>query len=372
MRMRLIWLATMLAACSRDPLSDPEYAAACHGPPLRSVEQRNQALEQGYVIDPRHDCIGRKSFEDVERQRAEYEQAAAERSRSQRQIKVDRSLRAEREGFVTQVSLPPTDLPMPSPPADLFQRLVYDEERALAAFVTPDPGDGEKHPAILWITGGDSNSLGDFWVEGPPQNDQSASAYRKAGVITMFATLRGGNRSRANRELFYGEVDDVLAAARLLAELPYVDPHRVYLGGHSTGGTLALLVAESRPPFAGVFAFGPVRTIATYPKSLVPVNFRDLPVRELDLRSPMDWLAAIEVPTYLIEGTEQPGNLVELEELCALTRNPMVHCLPVPGHDHFSVLNTVNRMLAARIAVGEETPPIVEAAQFAKRLNPAR
>ena len=53
--------------------------------------------------------------------------------------------------------------------------------RTLAAFVTPDPGDGEKHPAIVWLTGGDSNSLDDFWTEGPPANDQSASAYRKGG-----------------------------------------------------------------------------------------------------------------------------------------------------------------------------------------------
>ena len=32
-----------------------------------------------------------------------------------------------------------------------------------------------------------------------------------------------------------------------LAKQDYVDPKRIYLGGHSTGGTLALLTAETRP-----------------------------------------------------------------------------------------------------------------------------
>ena len=81
----------------------------------------------------------------------------------------------------------------------------------------------------------------------------------------------------------------------------------------------------------------------------------------------MHWLEAIEVPTYLIEGMEPPGNFNELEELCALTRNPAVFCVPVAGHDHFSVLHTVNRVLAARIAVGHDaTESLIEAAQFAR------
>jgi hypothetical protein len=366
MRSGLLASLLLLAACSRDAQPDPEYAAACHGPPIRSVEQRQEAMERGYAINERHDCIDKNSFAEVQRQEAAREQALAERV-SGRRIKVDRSLAAERAGFVTEISVPPTGLPMPQPPPDSFRRHDYDEARGLAAFVTPDPGDAGRHPAILWITGGDCNSLGEFWVDGPPENDQSASAYRKAGVVLMFATLRGGNGSLANREVFFGEVDDVRAAGEYLAKLPYVDPARVYLGGHSTGGTLALLVAEAGGPFAGVFAFGPVRSISTYPTGLVHADFATLPARELKLRSPVHWLEAIEVPTYLIEGMDAPGNFRDLEELCALTRNPAVHCVPVAGHDHFSVLNTVNRVLAARIAVGHDAAEaLIKAAQFAR------
>jgi dipeptidyl aminopeptidase/acylaminoacyl peptidase len=56
--------------------------------------------------------------------------------------------------------------------------------------------------------------------------------------------LRGGNDNPGRREGFLGEVDDVLAAADHLSKLPHIDPTQIYLGGHSTGGTLALLVAE--------------------------------------------------------------------------------------------------------------------------------
>ena len=44
----------------------------------------------------------------------------------------------------------------------------------------------------------------------------------------------------------------------------YVDPDQIYLGGHSTGGTLALLVAESTDRFRAIFSFGPVANMRNY------------------------------------------------------------------------------------------------------------
>jgi DNA uptake protein ComE-like DNA-binding protein len=40
----------------------PVYQAACHGPPLTSVEQRNQALEDGYEINRTYGCIDKASY----------------------------------------------------------------------------------------------------------------------------------------------------------------------------------------------------------------------------------------------------------------------------------------------------------------------
>jgi hypothetical protein len=57
---------------------------------------------------------------------------------------------------------------------------------------------------MVWLTGGDTNSLDDFWSEGPAANDQSASAFRKAGMAMLFPTLRGGNDNPGQREYFWG------------------------------------------------------------------------------------------------------------------------------------------------------------------------
>ena len=112
----------------------------------------------------------------------------------------------------------------------------------LAAYLSEVPDDGTKRPAIVWITGGDCNSIGDLWTEASPDNDRTASAYRKAGVVLMFPSLHGGNDHPGTKEAFLGEVDDILAAALYLARQESVDSNRIYLGGHGTGDTLVLLV----------------------------------------------------------------------------------------------------------------------------------
>ena len=364
--------ASLLSACSpRDPMSDPRIAAACAQAPFVSAEQRLISMQAGYRINEEFDCIDKQSFFEVERENARNALLRAERaaqaSKDAARTAAPRTLAAARAGFTTSLARKPTErMPFPRPPADLFVRSDYESKVGrLAAWITPDPRDGEKHPAIIWITGGDSSSLDDFWTEGDADNDQSASAWRKAGVIMMFPTLRGGNENPGAREFFLGEVDDVLAAAEHLARQSYVDPGQVYLGGHSTGGTLALLTAESGARFAAVFAFGPVARVDQYPDSLAPVSFEGAAPQELELRSPIHWLDGIASPVYLIEGAEPPGNIESLEALCAASRNPRLHCVPVPQKNHFSVLNAAARKLAARIAIRRAADvPLLRAAEF--------
>jgi pimeloyl-ACP methyl ester carboxylesterase len=354
-------LAALMSACAReDPVVAAERELACAGPPIKTIEDRQAAFEQGYAINRRFDCIDRHSYETVQRQNAANEQARKEREeREEREarsamqaVRSGPALSVAREGFVTAVAMPASGAPLPAPPPELFVRSDYrnPQGRMLAAYVTPDPRDGEKHPAIVWLTGGDSNSLDDFWTEGAPANDQSASAYRKAGIVMMFPTLRGGNTDTGRKEFMFGEVDDVVAAAGHLAGLPYVDAQHVYLGGHSTGGTLALLTAEASTRFNAVFAFGALSRVDRYPLSLAP-DFGALDLRESRLRSPIDWLDGITTPTWLIEGAEAPGNHEALDDMCEHTRNAAVHCISVPGFNHFSVLGNVSRVIAARLAV---------------------
>ncbi len=213
------------------------------------------------------------------------------------------SLSEARQGFKTKlVRQASAKEPLAEPPAGVFRTVQYDSPAGkLAAYLTPDPHDGKKHPAIVWITGGDCNSIGEVWEDAPEKNDQTAGAYRKAGIVMMFPSLRGGNENPGAREGFFGEVDDVLAAADYLAKQEFVDPHRIYLGGHSTGGTLVLLVAECSDRFRAVFSFGPVDNVAGYPPQYLP--FDTTSSREIELRSPIRWLHGIKSPVFVFEGS---------------------------------------------------------------------
>lgn len=354
------------------PASDP----VCHTVKLR-LEQVEKAQQEGYNVDPQHRCITRAEHAAHEQTRLKWNEARAQQAEQDRKKALEQKLQAELEQMVQQQGLSSTQTlaqaragqrthvhdallpearmaqtPLPRPPSALFVPMPYTSNgMALTAFATPDPRDGARHPAIVWLTGGDTNSLDDFWTEGNARNDQSASAFRKAGMVMVFPTLRGGNTNPGQREYFWGEVDDVVAAIAQTARLPYVDPQRIYLGGHSTGGTLALLVAATGINLRGVFAFGPVADPSDYP---LPVRWNQLDALERQLRAPQHWLHAIKAPAWIIEGAEAPGNRGSVETLCAPPQARRVQCALVAGKNHFSVLQPTTRALAAQLILGEK------------------
>jgi acetyl esterase/lipase len=254
-----------------------------------------------------------------------------------------------RKGVVTRIAQR-GDLKEPAddPPPRVFEKVLYDAPPGkLVAYLTPDPRDFDRHPAVVWITGGDCNSIGNVWGEAPAANDQTAAAYRKAGIVMMFPSLRGGNDNPGMKEGFLGEVDDVLAAADFLAQQPYVDPNRIYLGGHSTGGTLVLLVAECSARFRAVFSFGPVADVRSYPAKYCPFDQRN--PREVEVRSPGRWLHEIRSPTFVFEGAAGRGNVDDLRAMARASTNPRARFFPVRGADHFTLLAPLNRLIATRI-----------------------
>jgi dipeptidyl aminopeptidase/acylaminoacyl peptidase len=52
--------------------------------------------------------------------------------------------------------------------------------------------------------------------------------------------------------LLYEEATDVMAAFAFLSECPFVDPRRVAIGGHSTGGFITVVAAARLPNVAAV------------------------------------------------------------------------------------------------------------------------
>lgn len=265
------------------------------------------------------------------------------------------SFSQRRAQFRTKVIRDPRGIAHERPPPGtpgVFELVQYPSSQGpLWAYVSVSPPGEERRPAIVWATGGFSNSIDDdSLVQGPSDNDQSASAFLEAGIVLVKPSFRGGNDNPGRYEELYGEVDDFLAAVEYTRALPYVDPERVYIGGHSTGGTLVLLAAALSDRFRAGFAFGPVDSPVGYGEAMAPFD----PVgisgqREWELRSPILFVGEVRRPMFLFEGTE--GNAESLERLVEVARRTKtpIQGFVLPWGDHFSILQPLTRRIAQMI-----------------------
>jgi acetyl esterase/lipase len=253
---------------------------------------------------------------------------------------------AARAALHTTIFMPPDPTPAPDPPRDMFIKTHYRRgSDSLVAYETP-PRPGARRPAILWIAGGFHWGIGATrWRQAPRSNDQTVTALRRGDLVIMFPALRGFSGNPGKPECFLGEVDDILAAAEHLAKRPDVDPARIYLGGHSTGGTLALLAAASTDRFRAVFAFGAVADPRHYGTNGCLPDGK--PEAEYAARAPARWMGSIVTPTLVIEG-EHGGNT---EDFPALHEHasPVVKFAAIPGANHFSVLAPATEAIARAI-----------------------
>ena len=237
--------------------------------------------------------------------------------------------------------------PIPDPPEGVFDLVSYPSKVGdLAAYVSSDPGDGQKHPMIIWVVGGWGNGIDELpWTNPEWDNDQTGSAFWQAGVLTMYPSFRGGSGNPGHYEALFGEVDDIVSAYEYAASLPYVDPNRIYLGGHSTGGTRALLASEYTDKFRAVFCFGAVDEVKYHNNS--QFTFDTSNQEEYTMRSPIHWLQDVKSPTFLIEGSE--GNAENLQNMEKASKNENISCYLVEGADHFAALGPVTHLLAQKI-----------------------
>jgi hypothetical protein len=261
-----------------------------------------------------------------------------------------------RRGFVTRVRTAAVKSPFARvaaavPPPRDFLRVSYRSLAGdLAAYVSPDPLDRRRHAAVLWAHGG-FDGIGNYlWEAAPAENDQSVRAFREAGLVVMAPSWRGENKNPGNFEMFYGELDDLFAAREYLASLPYVDGERIYVAGHSVGGTLALLAAAEPGRFRAAFSFGGAPDIEKVARGSPITPFDVAVTDEIRLRSPITFVGAIAQPTFYFEGaaaTDFPP-LRRMEALGAKAAVPFeVHV--VHGGDHFSILAPLTRLIARKI-----------------------
>lgn len=251
-----------------------------------------------------------------------------------------------RAGYTDDLHLETTRFPAPTPPEGVLELVTYAAPLgANAAYVSPARS-GPRRPAIVWIAGGmDWGIDSGAWEPAPWDNDQSAAAFRDAGLVLMRPSLRGSNENPGRNEAFLGEVDDVRAAADFLASRADVDPTRIYLGGHSTGGTLALLAVATSSQFRAVFALGPVADPRQYGPEVIPANVTE---RAASLRAPVNWTPTIRTPTWIIEGADGNADVLHMFKLPRRSSAPLT-IVEVPGADHFSLIRPVSELIAVQI-----------------------
>lgn len=170
------------------------------------------------------------------------------------------------------------------------------QELELIAWIGEGKPSRAPKPAVLFLHGG--NATGDgHW--------QLVMPYVEAGFIVMLPSFRGENGQAGNYSGFYDETSDALAAADYLLAQPGVDPGRLFIAGHSNGGTLAILAAMTRrfraavPISAGVDAW---RYFGRYREE---IRFDRTDPREFVMRSSVCFGRSLKCPTLLLRGTEE-------------------------------------------------------------------
>jgi len=245
------------------------------------------------------------------------------------------------------------------PPRGVLDKVYYDSaDGRLVAYVTPPPRDGKQHPAILWAHGGFGGIGSWLWEPATADNDQTIAAFRDAGIVVMCPSWRGENDNPGNFEMFYGEVNDLLNAHNYLSSLTYVDPERVYVAGHSTGGTLALLAASTKNDFRAVFSFGgsPDLEEEFAVKSYANTPFNPARKLELYFRSPANFVRTIHHPTFYFEGSESiyTEAAEQMESLARSEGRPFASYIIERGN-HFDILRPLTRLVAQQI-VNDTSP----------------
>jgi dipeptidyl aminopeptidase/acylaminoacyl peptidase len=206
----------------------------------------------------------------------------------------------------------------------------------LKAWVNQPAPAGPPKPAVLFLHGGFAFGADD-WDQAKP--------FRDAGFISMLPTLRGENGLPGNYTMFYDEVDDVNAAADSLAKIPGVDSKRLYVAGHSAGGTLTMLAALASTRFRAAASFsGSPDQVAFVRGQEELAPFDQANPREFEMRSPLAYPRSFKCPARFYYGKADFLFRAPTEKLAELAKasGADAEAVSVPG-DHFTAVEPAMR-----------------------------
>ncbi|MHC4398219.1 MAG: alpha/beta hydrolase family protein [Planctomycetota bacterium] len=199
----------------------------------------------------------------------------------------------------------------------------------LVAFADRAATSGEPKPGVVFLHGGFAYGDEDWDMPQP---------FRDAGFVVMIPVLRGENGQDGTFTLYVDEVDDVVAAAAAFADMPGVDARRIFVAGHSAGGTLAVLAAMASDRFVAAASLSGLMDQSIHVQDDAwLIRFDPSNAEELRIRSPAAYAASIQVPTRLYYGSMEwwARDSTERTARLATEAGGDVKSEVVPG-DHFS------------------------------------
>ncbi len=211
-------------------------------------------------------------------------------------------LAAAREACPTQLLVriaAPQDYQEETPPAGVQEVLYPSDGLELKAWLSEDPADGQRHPAVVYLHGGFAFGSGD-WA--------AASPFLAEGYVVMVPMLRGENGNPGFFEDQYGEVHDAVAAGEYVAKLPYVDPDKVFLAGHSAGARLVMLASMLPSKYQAAAAFSGTPDYEEWVASEFGdyAPFDKSKSEERRVRNPVAFVRSIRCPLYLFVEPSHP------------------------------------------------------------------
>lgn len=181
------------------------------------------------------------------------------------------------------------DVAVPSPPGPL------------AGILTLPRGKGP-FPAVVLVAGSGPHDRDETIGPNKPFRDL-AEGLAAAGIASLRYDKRtfAYGRAMAGTEITVDDevTDDALAALRLLAQQPGVDPHRLFVLGHSLGGMMAPRIGERDLALAGLIL------LAAPARSLLDVSEQQ--VREL---GPKQGLSAAQIDSAIRADEDEKKLLV--------------------------------------------------------------
>jgi esterase/lipase len=228
-----------------------------------------------------------------------------------------KGLAKERRGFKTlllNLNQAPGSMVRIPPPEGAVEVTYPSGKLKLNAWVSPDPKDGKRHPAVVFLHTDFAVSFTDW--------EMTQAIYARQGFIVMVPQFRGEHHNPGYFEMMYGEVDDAVAAGEYLARLPYVEPEDIFLAGHHMGGQLALLVAETPSVYRAVAGFSVEtdhKVLARRLATIVPYD-KDNP-RELELRSPLVHTRHLQMTAYLYASTAEDQAIATSQEFARMAQH---------------------------------------------------